>query len=279
MIDCLSPLLRHFPLNVGPVRPLPLSTPVTPEANALRPQGWLYLLLRGPLQITPGSTLLQPALVWRPTPGPHTLRPLSDQGTTLLAAPVHFGDPTLNPLIGALPTETVVAHREMPHAMATTWALLVGEFEAADLAHGEMLVHLAEVLLRLLLRGAVEQARGQAGLLGALSDGRLQRVLNAMHTHPGIPWTLQSLAAEAGCSRTALAAQFRAAVGVPPGDYLTDWRLRVARMRLAEGWPVNAVAQAVGYTSPAALTRVCSQRLGAPPSHWLPRLPAPQGAG
>ncbi len=55
---------------------------------------------------------------------------------------------------------------------------------------------------------------------------------------------------------------------MPPGDYLTDWRLRVARLRLAEGWVVKDVAEAVGYTSAATLSRVCAQRLGAPPTLW-----------
>jgi AraC-like DNA-binding protein len=131
-----------------------------------------------------------------------------------------------------------------------------------------VLARLAEVLLLQTLRRAVEQARGQVGLLGALSEERLGRVLNAVHAQPGAPWTLQTLAAETGWSRTMLATRFRAAVGVPPGDYLTDWRLRVARMRLAQGWAVKDVAKAVGYTSPAALTRVCTQRLGAPPTQW-----------
>ena len=271
MHDGLATLLHHFPLSAGPVRPIPLSTPVHLEADSLFPSGWLHLLLRGPAQIAPCPPLLQPALVWLPAPCPHTLRALSDQGTTLWSAPVRFGDPVLNPLTGALPPQVVVPHRNMPQTMAATWALLIGECEAAGPAHGEVLGRLAEVLLLRVLRLAVEQARGQVGLLGALSDPRLGRVLDAMHARPGAPWTLQTLAAETGWSRTALATQFRAAVGVPPGDYLTDWRLRVARKRLAEGWPVNAVAEAVGYTSPAALTRVCTQRLGAPPSHWHPR--------
>ena len=167
--------------------------------------------------------------------------------------------------------------------MAAAWALLVSEHETAACAHGAVLARLAEVLLLQTLRQAVEQARGQVGLLGALSDARLQRVLEAIHARPGAPWTLQTLAAEAGWSRTMLATQFRAAVGVPPGDYLTDWRLRVARLRLAENvgeigdrqLPLGEEEQ-VGYASPAALTRVCTQRLGAPPTRWHPPASAGQ---
>lgn len=273
MHDRLTTLLQHFPLAAGPMRPTPLSAPVTfasdPPDRIDRP-GWLHLLLRGPVQIDAHPPLLQPALVWQPGPAPHTLRALSDDGATPWSAPMRFGDPALNPLIGALPLQVVLPQREMPRPMATTWALLVSECEASACAHGEVLARLAEVLVLQALRRAVEQARGQVGLLGALSDERLRRVLDAIHARPEAPWTLQTLAAEAGWSRTMLATRFRAAVGVPPGDYLTDWRLRVARMRLADGWTVKDVAAAVGYTSPAALTRVCVQRLGAPPTHWHP---------
>jgi AraC-like DNA-binding protein len=268
MNDCLTTLLQHFPLNAGTIRPTPLSAPITPATDLPHRPGWLHLLLRGPVQIEPHQPLLQPALVWLPAPTAHTLRALSDGGATLLSAPVRFGDPALNPLIGALPPLLVVPVREMPRPMAAAWALLVSEHEAAACAHGEVLARLAEVLLLQTLRRAVEQARGQVGLLGALSEERLGRVLNAVHAQPGAPWTLQTLAAETGWSRTMLATRFRAAVGVPPGEYLTDWRLRVARMRLAQGWAVKDVAEAVGYASPAALTRVCTQRLGAPPTRW-----------
>ncbi|MDZ7858958.1 AraC family transcriptional regulator [Sphaerotilus sp.] len=280
MNDRLTTLLQRFPLNAGPVRPTPLSAPVSPDTALPSAPGWLHLLLHGPVQIDGmdeaptrigRQQLLQPALLWLPSPTAHTLRAMSDRGATLLSTPVHFGDPALNPLIGALPLLVVVPQREMPPPMAATWALLVGEHEAAADAHGEVLARLAEALLLQVLRQAVDGARGRVGLLGALSDERLRRVLDAVHAHPGLPWTLQTLAAEAGWSRTVLATRFRAAVGVPPGDYLTDWRLRVARIRLAEGWPVKTVAEAVGYASAAALTRICTQRLGAPPSHWHPR--------
>lgn len=277
MNDRLITLLQRFTLHIAPIRPTPLPQPVAPDTTLPGQPGWMHLLLRGPVQLdgvgdaqpTVGRhQWLQPALVWLPAPRAHTLRPLSDQGTTLLSAPVHFGDPALNPLIDALPEVLVLPRREMTGPMAATWTLLVNEHEAAGCAHGEVLARLAEVLLLQALRRTVEGARGRVGLLGALSDDRLRRVLDAIHAHPEHPWTLESLAAEAGLSRTALATQFRATVGVPPGDYLTGWRLRLARTLLAQGRAVKEVADTVGYTSPAALTRVFTQRLGHPPTHW-----------
>ena len=70
-------------------------------------------------------------------------------------------------------------------------------------------------------------------------------------------------------SRARFALNFRARVGATPLDYLTDWRISVAQTLLRRGKPLKAVAPAVGYTSPVALTRVFTRRLGLSPAAWL----------
>lgn len=54
-------------------------------------------------------------------------------------------------------------------------------------------------------------------------------------------------------------------------DYLTDWRLGVARRLLRKGMPLKRVANEVGYASPTAFARVFTQRVGEPPSRWTDR--------
>ena len=54
-----------------------------------------------------------------------------------------------------------------------------------------------------------------------------------------------------------------------PGDYLAQWRMALAGQQLARGEPLKAVAQALGYSSPSALSRAFSARVGAPPRAWL----------
>jgi len=76
------------------------------------------------------------------------------------------------------------------------------------------------------------------------------------------------MAAQAGMSRARFAAHFARTVGVPPGDYLTGWRLGLARTLLRKGLPVKQVAAEVGYASPGAFGRVFLQRVGATPTHW-----------
>ena len=70
-------------------------------------------------------------------------------------------------------------------------------------------------------------------------------------------------------SRARFAVNFRETIGLTPGDYLTQWRLSLAQSLLRKGKPVGLVAHAVGYSGPAALSRVFSARLGQSPSRWL----------
>jgi transcriptional regulator GlxA family with amidase domain len=86
-----------------------------------------------------------------------------------------------------------------------------------------------------------------------------------MHDAPDKDWTLEWLADTAGMSRTSFANVFRDVIGVTPGNYLSRWRLTLAKGLLSEGAPLKGVAQAVGYASPAALSRAYTRQFGFTP--------------
>lgn len=74
--------------------------------------------------------------------------------------------------------------------------------------------------------------------------------LDAMHRDPAAPWTVATLATEAGLSRAAFARRFTALVGQPPLGYLTWWRMTTAaRLLKTTDAPLRAVASQVGYVS------------------------------
>lgn len=130
---------------------------------------------------------------------------------------------------------------------------------------------LIEVLVIQVLRYVIEQRLIDGGLMAGLDDPRLHKALSAVHAEPASPWTLESMAAEAGMSRARFAAHFAQLVGVPPGEYLTAWRLGLARTMLRRGLPVKQVAVEVGYANASALGRVFSQRFGQSPTAWQQR--------
>jgi len=172
-------------------------------------------------------------------------------------------------LFGALPA--IVHLRDASsQAAVLRWALDQLAVEIRDGAPGQALMadHLAQIMLLQVLRLWLASGSSKSsGWLGALSDARLARAIGAMHGEPGRRWTLSALAEHAGMSRTTFAERFREAVGRPPLDYLTDWRMRLAADRLRrtdDG--VASIAFSVGYESEAAFSTAFRRVVGCAPS-------------
>lgn len=146
--------------------------------------------------------------------------------------------------------------------------LLFDEVQACRCGHDAVVDRLAEVLMIQLLRHAMAHCLVDVGVMAGLADARLAKAISAMHAQPAQGWNLDNMAALAGMSRSRFAAHFTRTVGAPPGDYLTRWRLGLARTLLRKGLPVKQVAAEVGYASPGAFGRVFLQRVGAAPTHW-----------
>ncbi len=90
-----------------------------------------------------------------------------------------------------------------------------------------------------------------------------------MHRAPSQCWTLDSLAQEAGISRSVLTEKFARILGQAPMAYLTDWRLELAAEALrSTSRSVQRVALEVGYESEAAFNRAFKRRFSVPPARY-----------
>ncbi|WP_433796223.1 AraC family transcriptional regulator [Actinoplanes sp. CA-252034] len=100
----------------------------------------------------------------------------------------------------------------------------------------------------------------------AQDDPLVSAALTCIHARPDRAWTVASLAAEARCSRAALARRFTELVGVPPMTYLTEWRLSCAAdMLVRSDATLEAIARDVGYASPFALSAAFKRVRGVSP--------------
>ncbi|MEW1586070.1 AraC family transcriptional regulator [Micromonospora vinacea] len=149
-------------------------------------------------------------------------------------------------LLGALPPVLVVPEDQDCAALRD---YLDAQLDAGRPGRQVVLDRLLDWLLVCTVRDWFDQPEAETpGWYRALSDDTVGPVLRAMHDAPGRPWTLASLAAQAGVSRSTLAKRFTTLVGEPPLTYLTDWRMTVAADLLAESnATVAAVARHLGY--------------------------------
>jgi AraC-like DNA-binding protein len=82
------------------------------------------------------------------------------------------------------------------------------------------------------------------------------------------------LAAAGGMSRAAFARVFRDTLGQAPLQYLTDWRMTLARDHLrASELSLASIAATVGYSSPYAFAAAFRRHHGIPPGAWRRQQP------
>lgn len=93
-----------------------------------------------------------------------------------------------------------------------------------------------------------------------------------MHGDAGHPWSVPELAEISGLSRAAFARTFRDALGQTPMQYLTDWRMTLARDHLRNGeLGLAKIADLIGYGSPYAFAAAFRRHHGDPPGAWRQR--------
>jgi AraC-like DNA-binding protein len=140
-----------------------------------------------------------------------------------------------------------------------------------SVAGGEaVLAKLSEVLFVETLRFYIAQLPAeQTGWLAGARDSEVGKTLALMHRNPAHPWTIASLAKEAGVSRSVLAERFRYYLNQSPMVYLTRWRLQLgAQMLASTSHPVAQIAAEVGYESEAAFNRAFKRDFTVPPARF-----------
>jgi AraC-like DNA-binding protein len=144
--------------------------------------------------------------------------------------------------------------------------------EYGDEREGRAIIldRLLEVMLIESLRWqTASQASIPAGLLAGMRDPAIADALRAMHSDVRHGWTVAELAKRTGKSRSAFAARFAETVGCGPMEYLSRWRMSLARDALCRGAvSLDQLADEVGYKSASAFSTAFRRRIGCAPGEF-----------
>jgi AraC-like DNA-binding protein len=211
-----------------------------------------------------------------PRPGAATAVRLGGEGptTTLVTGGFTFGAARANVLLESLPAvlHAPAGDPRMTPQLAVAAQLILAESAAPGPGSTMLSARLAEILLIHALRArvAARETEGdhRPGLC-ALADPQVGAAMRLIHARPSEDWTVERLAREVAMSRSAFAARFSELVGMPPLQYLTQWRMTEAARRLREeDASVAAVAEQVGYANAAAFMKAFTRVHGVGPGRY-----------
>ncbi len=166
-----------------------------------------------------------------------------------------------------------VGVRGMPHfrQAGIADAIATAQFLALHraLESGHEPLEQRERLVGLLGRLFEQHGRGATKPLIVPRDRVLfSRVDGVMRLQYASDLSLASLAETVGLTSFQLIGLFKRVTGLTPHAYLTQIRIRVARDRLEQGWPLTVVAGETGFYDQSALTRHFKRSFGITPGQF-----------
>ena len=237
---------------------------VVSSAPGMRTEPDLSWLAEAPVERLPIDLTYAGGVVTRVAP------PADDADTRIVCGFLGCDVQPFNPLIAALP--------RLLHLRAgadNAWIAAFTQQAASESSErrpgGEaMLARMSEMMFVDAVRRYADQLPvDSAGWLAGLRDRFVGRALALLHEQPAQHWTIDELGRRVGLSRSALHERFALLIGMPPMQYLAQWRMQAAaRLLLETRSTVASIALDVGYDSEAAFARAFKRLVGRPPAAW-----------
>jgi AraC-like DNA-binding protein len=201
--------------------------------------------------------------------------PAELESTSVVGGAYQLWNTPLHPFFHEMPAWFVLRADELPKLgpLALTVGLLLDELHQRQLGAETVLNGLMDVVFTYLLREMLARhSQAEHGWALAVRDPQVRRALALMQGEPARAWTLESLALEAGLSRTALAERFRQAMGDTPLAHLRTLRLQAAMQLLGSTeQTLEQVAQAVGYQDAFGFSKAFKREVGLSPREFRRR--------
>lgn len=298
-MESLESLLDGLEVSVEPFAvcevggPMPLDMPPMDTAvlhYTLAGEGRLRLQNREEIRMLPRTVLIIPAgmaqrLTASSIPGDNKTQPLpgcaplsdgwerickgsGSPGIQMACAEIHATYHQVQGLFDYL-TEPIIERVEENDPIDLAMQSLLHELATPGTGTRAIARALMQQCLVLLLRRQAKQNTDGLPWLGIVRDPRLGRALRAMFQDPSHNHTVESLADQAGMSRSTFAERFMQAFGRGPIDLLIEIRLQhAARLLRSTDLPVKQLAAQIGYDSRSYFSRAFKKLFGLSPAGY-----------
>jgi AraC-like DNA-binding protein len=196
--------------------------------------------------------------------------PLFQKGeitNNLMCGLVRFDRQMTHALLNALPNIIHIQDTEHGSPIWRLVELIDSELFRSGKLGGPVVDRLSEVLFMQLLQEFIDRTEMATGFIAALRDRRLSRALGLIHQRPDQDWTIGTLAEQVGMSRSTLVRHFSEVIGVPPIEYLIQWRLLKAHTLVKHSTEsLERIAERVGFASAQTLTKAFKRQFGYSPA-------------
>jgi AraC family transcriptional regulator, alkane utilization regulator len=201
--------------------------------------------------------------------------------TTMLCGGFRLEERNVNPLLTSLPPVLVIRDRGCAGSLRPAFQLVEAELSEAGPGSEALVSRISDVIFLQAVRATFSSGCDRApGLVRGLSDSAIAQALTAVHNRLDYAWTVQTMAREAGLSRSAFSSRFVTLVGEPPMSYVSRWRLNRAALCLrTTDSTLLVVALQVGYQSEAAMSRAFKRCFGLAPGVYRRHSVACNGDG
>lgn len=147
--------------------------------------------------------------------------------------------------------------------------LIQTEAKARQPGYQAAISRLSDVVVLHLLRQVLTDDSMNQGMLAALKDPALRRVVLSIMDNPAADWTVENMAAQAFLSKSAFAERCHKVMQTTAKTLLDDLRLQRSRYLLIHTeQSLDRIAEQVGYQSATAFIRFFKQQHGTSPGDY-----------
>ncbi|WP_297844467.1 AraC family transcriptional regulator [Pseudomonas sp.] len=198
-----------------------------------------------------------------------TLDGAASDGVGLVCGFFHFQSGLSSLIVEALPDLIILrANEPSSTAARSLFELILQECQRQPGPSPALLERLSHLLFLYVLRQHVSENLALGGLVAVARQPIFASLLEQLIEHPERAWSLESMAACTGLSRSAFFKRFNEVAGQSPGHVLLALRMRHASHLLRADNTVEFAANAVGYQSIAAFTRAFNKAMGMQPGAY-----------